>query len=98
MSSTAPNFEEWLTLIEGPKQQGVWVVHQEERHLVVVASQFGIRAWCTCGWDGPDRNDDPHAVALVVDDCSQHLHHVRLACPEHEPPRWVCRVCEGAGR
>ena len=97
MTSTAPNYDQWTAMI-APTTPGVWVTHQENRHLMVVADQHGIHAWCACGWDGPDRTHDEHAVPLVVDDAGQHMHHVGLTCPEHEPPYWVCRECEEAGR
>lgn len=88
------NYDEWTDMIGRPHPHGRFVTHDNYGHMVTIADLNGTQARCTCGWTAPDRTGDPHAVALVVDDTGQHLHHHGLRCPEHDPPRWVCRECD----
>ena len=73
------------------------IVLGDTGHTVIIADHHATQARCTCGWHGPDRTDDPHALPLVVDDTGQHLHAVGLPCPDH-PPGWPCKTCVEAGR
>lgn len=80
MVSLPPSRQEWLALIPIGGYP-VWdPVH--EGHLIVISQPGLIQAQCRCGWNGPDRTGDEHAVALVRDDVAWHCHHEGATCPD----------------
>lgn len=77
--------EEWLTVLHRAAGGGRgYPVFQSDApgHVVIVATPGHVQARCTCGWHGPDRTGDPHAVGLVLDDTAWHCHEVGGDCPQ----------------
>ena len=72
------------------------VEYVDTGHTIVIVDSLGTRARCvTCGWEGPERTGDEHAVELVVDDAGWHLLEEGLRCP----PGWrSCIDCSEKGR
>ena len=85
MVSTNPYLADWIFNIGDGN--GTWPI--DDGHLVVVSRPGLIQARCTCGWSGPNRTNDSHAVALVRDDTQWHCHHSYGICPEWER----CATC-----
>ena len=91
--------EDWVGLLAGGRtaQYSGREYGNLTQHVIVVATPGVVCAECTCGWSGPDRTGDEHAVGLVVDDADQHCHEVMAPCTNHDLPTHACLTCEQRG-
>ena len=92
--SLPPSAHEWRRLLD----RGRYPTYEPGPlgHVILAARPGRIQAVCTCGWQGPDRTGDPHAVGLALDDVDWHAHILGAPCAHHQPPHQACLTCEQA--